>query len=235
MVQQQSPAMDESSEQPPRSRSNTTSSIKEKSRPKSRGSTTSLQSVGVGNAFQPTPPLQPAPMPMHNQVFPQQHPGQQQIYGFNQQEIMQQPNGLQAIQPHPGMGHARGMSYQEIRPNSQHGLPEVPPYPMQYHNHMPGNYNMHPPAHMQQHMRHGSEQYEGSPAPEDSNPDTRRKKNSANTLANDQELRRLLTQYQHKLLPEVATEVQKNEGSGGKSEKAKQVFAMLWYVLPHRL
>ena len=29
-------------------------------------------------------------------------------------------------------------------------------------------------------------------------------------------------------LKEVAQEVQKNEGAGGKSEKAKQVFAMLW-------
>ena len=53
-------------------------------------------------------------------------------------------------------------------------------------------------------------------------------------MANDQELRRLLIQYTGKTLPEVAQEVQKNEGSGGKSEKAKQVFAMLWYVLsPH--
>ncbi len=229
MSQQQSPEMDESSERPQRSRSNTTSSIKEKSRPKSRGSTTSLQSVGVGNAFQPTPPLQPAPMPVNqNQMYPhQQQHGQSQMFGYSQQEIMmQQQSGMQPIQPHPGMGHARGMSHHEIRPNSQHGFPAVQPYPQQYQNHMP-SWNMQPPPHMQ-HMRHASEQYEGSPAPDDSNTEARRKKSTANTLANDQELRRLLTQYQHKTLPEVAGEVQKNEGSGGKSEKAKQVFAMLW-------
>ena len=228
MSQQQSPGMDESSEQPSRPRSNTATSLKEKSRPKSRGSTTSLQSVGVGNAFQPSPPLQPAPMPINqNQIYPQQQQhGLPMTYGYNQQDMMmQQPNGMQPIQPHPGMGHARAMS-NDIRPSSQHGFTAVQPYPPQYQNHMPG-WNMQPPPHMQ-HMRHASEQYEGSPAPEDSNNETRRKKSTANTLANDQELRRLLSQYQHKTLPEVAGEVQKNEGSGGKSEKAKQVFAMLW-------
>ena len=222
--------MDEPSEQPLRSRSNTTTSIKEKSRPKSRGSTTSLQSVGVGNAFQPTPPLQPAPMPINqNQIYAQQQQqhGQQQMFGYNQQEIMmQQQSGMQPIQPHPGMGHARGMSQHDIRPSSQHGFQPVQPFPQQYQNHVPG-WNMQPPPHMQ-HMRHASEQYEGSPAPEDSNNEARRKKSTANTLANDQELRRLLVQYGHKSLPDVAAEVQKMEGSSGKSEKAKQVFAMLW-------
>jgi regulatory factor X, other len=72
-----------------------------------------------------------------------------------------------------------------------------------------------------------------SPAPEDSeNADNgqRRKKGSATSLANDAELRRLVLQYEGKSLREVAAEVQQNEGGGGKSEKAKQVFAMLWYA-----
>jgi regulatory factor X, other len=70
-----------------------------------------------------------------------------------------------------------------------------------------------------------------SPAPEDSETaenGQRRKKGSATSLANDAELRRLVQQYQGRTLKEVATEVQQNEGGGGKSEKAKQVFAMLW-------
>lgn len=70
-----------------------------------------------------------------------------------------------------------------------------------------------------------------SPAPEDSeNADngTKRKKGAATSLANDAELRRLLKQYQGKTLKEVASEVQRKEGGEGKSEKAKQVFAMLW-------
>lgn len=111
---------------------------------------------------------------------------------------------------------------------SQHGFPDLQPYPTQYPNGMPQypvqNQHMH-------HIRHASEQYEGSPAPDDSgneNGAARRKKGNATSLANDQELRRLLQQYSGKTLPEVASEVQKNEGSGGKAEKAKQVFAMLW-------
>jgi regulatory factor X, other len=221
--------MDESSERPSRSRSNTTTSIKERPRPRSRGSTTSLQSVGVGNAFQPTPPLQPAPMPMNqNQMYPQQnHHAGQPMYEFNQSEVaMQQQHNMQPIQPHPSMGHTRGISHHEIRPNSQHGFQAVQPYPVQYQSQIPG-FPMHPPTQMQ-HMRSHSEQYEGSPAPEDSNNESRKKKGTASNLANDQELRRLLQQYAGKNLPEVASEVQKNEGSGGKSEKAKQVFAMLW-------
>lgn len=70
-----------------------------------------------------------------------------------------------------------------------------------------------------------------SPAPEDSETaenGQRRKKGSATSLANDAELRRLLHQYQGRTLQDVAEEVQQNEGGGGKSEKAKQVFAMLW-------
>lgn len=70
-----------------------------------------------------------------------------------------------------------------------------------------------------------------SPAPDDSETaenGQRRKKGSATSIANDAELRRLVNQYQGKTLKEVAAEVQQNEGGGGKSEKAKQVFAMLW-------
>jgi regulatory factor X, other len=70
-----------------------------------------------------------------------------------------------------------------------------------------------------------------SPAPEDSETadnGQRRKKGSATSLANDAELRRLVHQYQGQTLKDVAAEVQQNEGGGGRSEKAKQVFAMLW-------
>lgn len=69
-----------------------------------------------------------------------------------------------------------------------------------------------------------------SPAPEDSDAEAgqRRKKGSATSLANDIELRRLLRQNEGRALEDVAAEVQQHEGGGGKSEKAKQVFAMLW-------
>lgn len=120
------------------------------------------------------------------------------------------------------------LSQHDMRPVSQHGYANIQAMPMHYPEAITG-YGM-PTQHMH-HMRHPSEQYEGSPAPEDSNNEggnSKKRRGTASSLANDQELRRLLQQYQGRSLKEVALEVQKNEGSGGKSEKAKQVFAMLW-------
>lgn len=225
MAQTQPPQMEDPTEAPRRSRSNTTTSNKERLRPKSRGSTTSLQSVGPGTAFQPS-----QQMPIDPNAMYQQHPHQtgHVMYAQNPEEAFSQyQHGMaqmhpQPIQPAPGQ--------REIRPMSQHGFHDVQSYPPQYPNALPP----YPVQHQHiQHMRHASEQYEGTPAPDDSgneNPGARRKKGNATSMANDQELRRLLHQYGGKTLPEVAQEVQKNEGSGGKAEKAKQVFAMLWYV-----
>lgn len=115
----------------------------------------------------------------------------------------------------------------DMRPMSQHGYHNVQAVPMQFAEAMP-SYAM--PTQHTHHMRHASEQYD-SAAPDDSNNENgggKRRKGTASSMANDQELRRLLQQYQGRSLKDVAIEVQKNEGSGGKSEKAKQVFAMLW-------
>ncbi|KAF7846538.1 hypothetical protein BT93_L4185 [Corymbia citriodora subsp. variegata] len=117
----------------------------------------------------------------------------------------------------------------DARSISQHTYPEMHNIPVSFPPGMIPQYPM-PPQHVHHHMRHASEHYEGSPAPEDSNNEGggKRKRGNTSSMANDQELRRLLSQYQGRTLNDVAAEVQKNEGSGGKSEKAKQVFAMLW-------
>ena len=191
-------------------------------RPKSRGSTTSLQSVGVGNSFQPV-------QPSHSQdgrVDPTAYyPGDvppPDAQGFSQNI---EHHDMMAYHQH--MQHMRPPHMGDLRPTSQHGYATIQAMPMQYPDGM-GPYGM-PSQHMH-HMRHASEHYEGSPAPEDSNNEGagKKRKGTSSSLANDQELRRLLQQYQGKTLQNVASEVQKNEGSGGKSEKAKQVFAMLW-------
>lgn len=130
-------------------------------------------------------------------------------------------------QPRMGEQHTPILPQHDMRPVSQQSY-NMQPMPMPFPNDMT-QYGMQT-QHMH-HMRHASEQYEGSPAPEDSNNEngpSKRRKGTASTMANDQELRRLLTQYQGRSLRDVASEVQRNEGSGGKSEKAKQVFAMLW-------
>lgn len=56
----------------------------------------------------------------------------------------------------------------------------------------------------------------------------KKKRGSSSTLANDNELRKLLRQYEGWTLKQMATEVMKHEGAGGKAEKVKQVFAMIW-------
>lgn len=58
----------------------------------------------------------------------------------------------------------------------------------------------------------------------------RKRRGTSSSIANDNELRRLLRQYDGYSLQDMASEVRKNEGAGGKSEKVKQVFAMIWYA-----
>ena len=53
------------------------------------------------------------------------------------------------------------------------------------------------------------------------------KKGSATSAANDMELRRLFAEHRGRPLKEVAAEVIVHE-RGPKSEKTKQIFAMLW-------
>ncbi len=55
----------------------------------------------------------------------------------------------------------------------------------------------------------------------------KKKKGSASSIANDLELRRLFRENQGRSLKDVAAQVLANE-RGPKSEKTKQIFAMLW-------
>lgn len=57
--------------------------------------------------------------------------------------------------------------------------------------------------------------------------ESKRKKGSASSMANDQELRRLYRENKGRTLKDVASHVLANE-RGPRSEKTKQIFAMLW-------
>lgn len=57
--------------------------------------------------------------------------------------------------------------------------------------------------------------------------DGRKKKGSSSSIANDIELRKLFRENQHRSLKDVAAQVLANE-RGPRSEKNKQIFAMLW-------
>lgn len=218
------------SQQASLSRSTSTSSSHGHLRPKSRGSTASLQSVGVGNAFQPVQPSQEYAGHVNTQAT--------FASNFQRVQTMSMPGDahLGQYQPMPNMRPQMmpdvplHIAQQEMRPMSRQDYHDLRPVPVQFSGGMSA-YNMpHQVAH-HGHMRHASEQYEGSPAPDDSqneNGGMKKRRGTTSSMANDQELRRLLTQYKGRTLGDVAAEVQKNEGTGGKSEKAKQVFAMLW-------
>ena len=222
-----------------RSRSDTTTSSKSRQRPKSRGSTTSEQSATTApvqeNRLENGVIQHVAPQP--GLYSGQIHSSEPPMYQHNPEEMLLQ-YGHQMGHPQqysldPTLG---GTNDHDMRPPSQQGFHghEVHPYPiMQSYPHAMPQYGM-PQEHLH-HVRARSGTYDGmenqSPAPDDSETaenGSKRKKGAATSLANDAELRRLLQQYQGKTLKEVAVEVQKNENGGGKSEKPKQVFAMLW-------
>ena len=60
------------------------------------------------------------------------------------------------------------------------------------------------------------------------------KKSSATSLQNDLELRKLFRQNEGKSLQDIATQLQGNE-RGPQSEKTRQIFAMLWFVISEGL
>ena len=59
--------------------------------------------------------------------------------------------------------------------------------------------------------------------------DPQKKKMSATSAANDQELKRLYQENKHRNLRNIANAVLAEE-RGPRSEKTKQIFAMIWYV-----
>ena len=161
--------------------------------------------------------------PSGQRMFPQ---GPEEMLLQYGQQIAQ--NQQYNIDPTLPEGH-----HNELRPASQHGYADhsMHQYPVMqgYPQGMPQYGIPQEPIHPNSRQLEGMENQ--SPAPDDSEnaePGAKKKKGAATSMANDAELRRLLQQYQGRTLKEVATEVQRKEGGEGKSEKAKQVFAMLW-------
>lgn len=112
---------------------------------------------------------------------------------------------------HPMQGHP--LSHHSVQAEMPSGLPNVsapqyqPLYDSGVENHLPD---------------HIVEDQEIS------EPGAKKKRGASSTVANDNELRKLLRQYEGWNLKQMAAEVMKNEGAGGKAEKVKQVFAMIW-------
>ena len=108
--------------------------------------------------------------------------------------------------------HGHTLSQHSMPPELQHGLQNVSaPYQQMYDS----GVENHLPEHLVE-------------EPETSEPGVKKKRGASSTVANDNELRKLLRQYEGWSLKQMAAEVMKHEGGGGKAEKVKQVFAMIW-------
>jgi hypothetical protein len=210
-----------------RSRSDTMTSTKSRQRPKSRGSTTSIQSAGTAAHYQ-----QDHPQSHGLFIAPQQ---QQQLYNASPDEFLAQ-YGQETQTPFAQTQQYNidaALSAQQQNEIQNHDMQQYGIHAQDFPQSGMGQYGT-----SHEHMQHAIARAatfdaaeNQSPAPEDSETadnGQRRKKGSATSLANDAELRRLVHQYQGQTLKDVAAEVQQNEGGGGRSEKAKQVFAMLW-------
>ena len=218
-----------------RARSDTTTSLKSRQRPGSQGSTTSEYSVATNTI----PSYQARPHSSHQPGYTQQldhlqptyYPGgpEEALFQLGQHEDSRSHYGM-----HPDIAAAR-----EFELDLHHHATQNFSDTEMHHYHMQGYPQGMPPYAMpQQQPHHGhsqSRQFDSienqSPAPDDSEnteAGPKKKKGAATSLANDAELRRLLAQYTGRCLKDVAAEVQRKEGGEGKSEKAKQVFAMLW-------
>jgi regulatory factor X len=107
--------------------------------------------------------------------------------------------------------HDQNLAHQPIQPPMPHAIHAIPQYQPIYDS---GAEN-----HLPDHITEDQEMSEQG---------TKKKRGASSTLANDMELRKLLRQYEGWTLKQMAAEVMKHEGGGGKAEKVKQVFAMIW-------
>lgn len=199
-------------------------------RPRSRGSTASIHSQQTQDQNGPDG---------FSQFLPTQHgAGHHNVFANNPEDIIMRfgPNlshsvndaGLDSTLPdahHSVMPRAEdfsqhalqahGLSHQALPPElGGHGLPNVSM--SQYQSMYDSGIENQVPDHL---LDENDNSETGG---------TKKKKGSSSSLANDNELRKLLRQYEGYSLKQMAAEVLKHEGAGGKAEKVKQVFAMIW-------
>lgn len=170
----------------------------------------------MGDGFSPFMPSQQAPP--HGVFNPNP---EEMMMRFNQQMVHSNSQGSLdvsmheahgAVMPRPEDFHGLQSSMSDMVP--AHGMPSIP---VSHYGHIYDGSGMDPPMP----DRTGDDN-------DNSEAGGRKKRGSSSTIANDNELRKLLRQYEGYTLKQMATEVQKHEGAGGKSEKVKQVFAMVW-------
>ena len=205
-----------------RPRSNTSGSTASSRRTKSRASTTSAASSGT----QPLYPEQQNTRLSHGQ--PTQHPPNQH-YQFTPEEMISRSK-QQLTNPQAGYTFGPNHDPHVDYPENGH-----------FHSHSPGLGQgaqssvpvQRPPfGHYESYQGRDHSPFEpmnGEQAVDNTGTtDSRKKKGSASSIANDIELKKLFVENKGRPLKEVAAQVLANE-RGPRSEKTKQIFAMLWY------
>lgn len=201
----------------PRQRSNTSTSATSSHGTKSRSSTASMQSGGGQPVQQYHQRFETS-----NQLQPQQQPYAPHLR-FTPEDMITQ-NQQQFANPQIGydidpslqnnIDHRRSIS-----PDTSHvlGLNVARP-PMGHHQAFDGT------------SQQAFQPLNDDQAQDDTGTEHgKKKKGSASSAANDAELRRLFNEHRGRPLKEVAGDVLVHE-RGPKSEKTKQIFAMLWYA-----
>lgn len=226
---------------PQRSRSRSTTTGPQ--RPPSRESTDSMHSAH-SNLANPDakPPIYAQPPTTNGQAFQLQHTatgpynGMEAVQQYNRQAgvvdaaAQQQAQQALAHQPnqHPPMPPQMHQEYYvqaATYDSHSHGVAygtSGPPVPQ------PANIAMMPvpaPSNLSMMQPQPSMMMQ----PGDMEPQAKDKKAGTASAANDRELRELLSKNTHRSLSDVATEVIATERTS-RSEKTKQLFAMLWYV-----
>ncbi|EPS27218.1 hypothetical protein PDE_02161 [Penicillium oxalicum 114-2] len=198
-------------------------------RPRSRGSTASIHSST-------TQQTQDQHLDAFPQFLPSQVGGGQHMFGNNPEDMLMrfghqlshQSNGA-PLDPNVRDTHSMASRSEDFVPHgipghsiSHHSLPQDIPHGAisavaipQYQGIYDSGIENHLPDHTAD--DHETSEVAG-----------KKKRGSNSTLANDNELRKLLRQYEGFTLKQMAAEVMKHEGAGGKAEKVKQVFAMIW-------
>ncbi len=199
---------------PMRARSSTSGSTTTGPRRKSRASTASVHSIST----QPVQHYQHASEPPAH-LFPV-HTMQPQTAQYTPEEMITRseqqltnPNSAYAIDPslQNHSAHGRALS---VDHSFSANLATTRPPMTQYHS-FNGQEN--------QLLESMMDEAQDDPAAGEG----KKKKGSASSIANDLELRRLFRENQGRSLKDVAAQVLANE-RGPKSEKTKQIFAMLW-------
>ncbi|KAL8665842.1 MAG: hypothetical protein Q9202_001965 [Teloschistes flavicans] len=206
-----------------RPRSSTSASVPSSRRTKSRASTTSNASSAHQPIFQhhqPTNSAQGVPIPPHfsNHVFPY---SPEEIINRSQPQMASPDQGFlfdPSLQQHPDHSDIAYAHDQHINPGHAQNNGQT--------GHRPPQLN--PRDSYDERMNQGLDHANGEHNVDDTGTtDGKKKKGSASSIANDLELRKLFRENVGRSLKEVAAQVLVNE-RGPRSEKNKQIFAMLW-------